>query len=471
VTWAVGSSQTLDAEWAASRNLGIASVLFYVWRYNGATREYLQFPAATTFSSSVSSAAGTVTGGRRATFNLASVPSAALGYELHWEAVANLSWLHPIGDKHSVAINQNGGVTVRTLAGSPVGPVDTIYVDEADGFDVAAGPGEFSARVDQLPEAIQDIVGGMVTGGVEDGVNVSYDDADGKLDFVNTDKGSEAVATHEAMPYPHPGYTAKIVLDTVRRAGSISFKVRFYRDGAPFEVTGTPLCKVWMAQASHATAPFAQPTLTVDAEAPGGSVWNGAFTVMALSSGTVQELYEVHVTGTVAGRLIEATAIVDAANILSQGEYQILALGGNADPLHYHEAYETPPGSGVGPGGDAIIREAGSPESEYAWEEVRVNPQVQNAVLADKVVGSLADEFSEETPVIVDEARGMDAFQEGQSYTVDNQGRGLDGTYTILQREPLQDGGCRLTLGRIRETILGDLDDVESRTAKNERFL
>ena len=55
-------------------------------------------------------------------------------------------------------------------------------------------------------ERAQDATGTMVTGNTEDGMSVIYDDASGKLNFTNTDKGSTAVATHEAAPDPHPQY-------------------------------------------------------------------------------------------------------------------------------------------------------------------------------------------------------------------------------------------------------------------------
>lgn len=55
-------------------------------------------------------------------------------------------------------------------------------------------------------ERVQDIAGGMVSGNVEDGISATYDDTNGKLDLANTDKGSTAVATHEAASDPHPQY-------------------------------------------------------------------------------------------------------------------------------------------------------------------------------------------------------------------------------------------------------------------------
>ena len=63
-----------------------------------------------------------------------------------------------------------------------------------------------STDVTDFVEAAQDAAGAMVTGNNEDGISVTYDDVANKLDFTNTDKGSVAVATHEAASDPHPQY-------------------------------------------------------------------------------------------------------------------------------------------------------------------------------------------------------------------------------------------------------------------------
>lgn len=55
-------------------------------------------------------------------------------------------------------------------------------------------------------EQAQDAAGAMVSGNTEDGLSVTYDDTANKLNFTNTDKGSSAVATHEAAGNPHPQY-------------------------------------------------------------------------------------------------------------------------------------------------------------------------------------------------------------------------------------------------------------------------
>ena len=42
---------------------------------------------------------------------------------------------------------------------------------------------ESGATADQTAEEIQDIVGGMLTGNTENGIAVTYQDADGTIDF------------------------------------------------------------------------------------------------------------------------------------------------------------------------------------------------------------------------------------------------------------------------------------------------
>lgn len=46
-------------------------------------------------------------------------------------------------------------------------------------------------------------IGDVVTGGDQDGVSATYDPVDREVDFLNTDKGTVAVAAHVALPDPH----------------------------------------------------------------------------------------------------------------------------------------------------------------------------------------------------------------------------------------------------------------------------
>lgn len=79
---------------------------------------------------------------------------------------------------------------------------DTLYepLSEDDGLDT---------------EEVQDIVGAMVTGNTEDGLSVTYDDPNGKLNFTNSDKGSTAIAAHVAVGDPHPQYLTQAEADAL----------------------------------------------------------------------------------------------------------------------------------------------------------------------------------------------------------------------------------------------------------------
>lgn len=55
-------------------------------------------------------------------------------------------------------------------------------------------------------EDIQDAASAMITSGVHDGISVLYTDSSNNLSINNTDKGSTAVANHEALVDPHPQY-------------------------------------------------------------------------------------------------------------------------------------------------------------------------------------------------------------------------------------------------------------------------
>lgn len=74
----------------------------------------------------------------------------------------------------------------------------------------AAGVSASSTVVGQRSseQASADMVGAIVAGGVQDGLTATYNAPDQSIDFTNTDKGSVAVAAHEAALDPHPQYVA-----------------------------------------------------------------------------------------------------------------------------------------------------------------------------------------------------------------------------------------------------------------------
>lgn len=55
-------------------------------------------------------------------------------------------------------------------------------------------------------------IGAVVTGGAQDGVTAAYSGTLRTVAFTNTDKGSVAVAAHEALPDPHPQYATATAL-------------------------------------------------------------------------------------------------------------------------------------------------------------------------------------------------------------------------------------------------------------------
>lgn len=88
-------------------------------------------------------------------------------------------------------------IDISQLNISPIMP-------EQPGIPVAGRPGAAQSTSEQ---ATADDIGAVVVAGDQDGVAVSYDHVDRAVDFVNTDKGSVAVAAHEALADPHPQYT------------------------------------------------------------------------------------------------------------------------------------------------------------------------------------------------------------------------------------------------------------------------
>lgn len=55
-------------------------------------------------------------------------------------------------------------------------------------------------------ENAQDAIAAAFAAGTEDGIAITYNDGGNSFDIANTDKGSTAVATHEAAGDPHPQY-------------------------------------------------------------------------------------------------------------------------------------------------------------------------------------------------------------------------------------------------------------------------
>ena len=65
---------------------------------------------------------------------------------------------------------------------------------------------QLASTISDFTEASQDAVGAAIAAGLQDGVTLTYDDVNNRIDTLNTDKGSTAVTTHEAALDPHPQY-------------------------------------------------------------------------------------------------------------------------------------------------------------------------------------------------------------------------------------------------------------------------
>ena len=109
-----------------------------------------------------------------------------------------------------LSYNSSTGVISFTASAAPVSSVNTqTGAVVLDSDDIAEG----SSNLYHTQERVEDIVGGMVTGNTETGITVTYQDADGTLDFevgtLNQDTtGNAATAT---------------ALQTARTIGGVSF--------------------------------------------------------------------------------------------------------------------------------------------------------------------------------------------------------------------------------------------------------
>lgn len=91
--------------------------------------------------------------------------------------------------------------------------VSTAYTDDVMATHVAAPDPHVGYQLEStLTESVQDIVGAFILNGT--GVTVFYDDVANTLTISNSDRGTTAVATHEAAGDPHPQYTTAAELAT-----------------------------------------------------------------------------------------------------------------------------------------------------------------------------------------------------------------------------------------------------------------
>jgi hypothetical protein len=66
-----------------------------------------------------------------------------------------------------------------------------------------------SSTISDFQEAAQDATSAALASGTHDGISFTYNDAGDSISATNTNKGSTAVAAHEALSGPHPQYTTE----------------------------------------------------------------------------------------------------------------------------------------------------------------------------------------------------------------------------------------------------------------------
>jgi len=105
----------------------------------------------------------------------------------------------------SVTVNSSDGTnaTIGEATNSAAGVMSTTHHDKLDGI-------EAGATADQTDEEIQDIVGAMLTGNTESGITVTYQDADGTIDFAVASQTDEnfTTADHSKLDGIEPNATA-----------------------------------------------------------------------------------------------------------------------------------------------------------------------------------------------------------------------------------------------------------------------
>jgi hypothetical protein len=132
-------------------------------------------------------------------------------------------------------VNDSPDQTVALTAGSNVTITGTY-----PNFTIASTDTQLSE------EQVEDYVGGMVTGNTESGIAVTYQDADGTLDFVNTNKvytSSHTAATSISVAGTTHGvdYPANIQLFDNSDSGRLVFAdITMNPTSGDISITGLP---------------------------------------------------------------------------------------------------------------------------------------------------------------------------------------------------------------------------------------
>ncbi len=93
---------------------------------------------------------------------------------------------------------------IRLTAGGSGSGTDDVVLEAGTGLSVARSGDKITftntiADTNLTTEEVQDIVGGMVSGNTETNIAVTYDDTNGKLDFVSTDTNTPPLTTEEVQ--------------------------------------------------------------------------------------------------------------------------------------------------------------------------------------------------------------------------------------------------------------------------------
>jgi hypothetical protein len=161
---------------------------------------------------------------------------------------------------------------------------DKLYIGHPDGSTgaVAIGGASYMSKLDGIDasatansdESIQDLVGAMVSGNTETGITVTYQDADGTLDFT--------VATQSDVNFTSADHTK---LDGIETSADVTDATNVTAAGALMDSEVTNLAEVKAFDASdYATA--AQGQLATDALPKAGGAMTGAVSISTASVAT-----------------------------------------------------------------------------------------------------------------------------------------------------------------------------------------
>lgn len=220
-----------------------------------------------------------------------------------------------------------------TPAGNIVQPVGFDPSGKIVPLQVTA-QGYLRVSAQALTEDVQDIIGAMVSGNVETGISVTYDDTNGKLDFVITDRGitfqSGSALAYRGQALQNTPFTATIngapsganVTYNVPSAGNASDLAQY--DGAAAQ-TGNNLTAVVLRNTTRgnealvANVNLATKVITLTANAPAN--WaNGDTITTDAGQGLNFRAVELKGTGDVpasATAILLAILITDTAGSIS----------------------------------------------------------------------------------------------------------------------------------------------------------